>query len=43
MEQNLNIHWQTALEHAIIARNSIHDQLFDKDVNVIVDEGIELA
>ena len=41
--QNLNIHWQTALEHATIAGNSIHDQLFDKGVNVTVEEGIDLA
>ena len=42
--QNLNIHWQTALEHAIIAGNSTHDQLFDKEgINVTVEEGIDLA
>ena len=42
--QNLNIHWQSALEHAIKAGNDIHDQLFDAEgVNVSVEEGIELA
>ena len=44
MGQNLNSHWQTALEHAIRAGNDIHDQLFDLEgVNVSVEEGIELA
>ena len=42
--ENLNSHWQTALEHAIRAGNDIHDQLFDfEGVNVSVEEGIELA
>ena len=42
--QNLNSHWQTALEHAIRAGNDIHDQLFDfEGVNVSVEEKIELA
>ena len=41
---NLNNYWQTALEHAILAGNSIHDQLFDKEgVNVTVEEAIDLA
>ena len=41
--ENLNSHWQTALEHAIRAGNDIHDQLFDfEGVNVSVEEGIEL-
>ena len=42
--QNLNSHWQTALEHDIRAGNDIHDQLFDLEgVNMSVEEGIELA
>ena len=44
VDENLNSHWQTALENAIRAGNDIHDQLFDfEGVNVSVEEGIELA